>query len=966
MAVTVDELELKITSDSRSATKALDDLISKLQTLKSNSDVTSAADGASRGFERIEGGAHRAREATREFTKAASSDLADLRKKLDKVENSMARLGLTYNVNPEAFGGTDALAEATWDDAFKSGKMPSWMNHGIDRYKEQVAAIIEERDALREAIAEIEEFGEEEEETSDEVDGATESIERHEKSVRRVGRSYGSAKTGLDKFLSTVKRLVIMRAIRAAIREVAQGFSEGVEDLYRYSEAMDSMDAAKAKDSLDSVATSLAYMKRSVGAAVAPLIQQLVPVLQTVVGWAVQAANAINMFISVLQGKSTYTRAKENAETYFEAVKTGASGAGKAAKEALATLLAFDEINRLDADKNGSGGGGGGSSASAGNPLENFEEAAIELPEWLQWIVDNLDEILSMVKDVGIGLAAWVITTETINAISKVASLLSGMTAAQSLLAGGILLAIGVKWAIEGGYALGNGSGGLVDYIKEMLGIAASAMGGTLLLGAAGASGAGFVIGLTIGVVASVVASFVGAYNKIEQDFQNSELGKNMKAVKEGNQTVLSMNAALKMNFKQVTGEIDNKTEIKLQKAERLIEEIFSLDEKKNKTVQEIEILKAKVQEFNDLSLDGIRVEFNTTTQRVESSKEAVLGLINSLRSQYKLEALREAYIDAYKDQYAAEENLVKATQNLLLAKQNEQEVTKALLPYEEAVTEARKKHKEATENYNAIREKYGLFSLQERKADQELQKAEAAVTEAVNKRSLAKINLADKEQKAKEATQEATKAYKEAQDVLKTATERVDKFGDEIDSVTKAQKTAAESSVKYSKDVSDAYLEIQLSAKAAAGDINAINALKMDKVHQQLQTVNNDLNNIAKKRTVNFTYPSGVKGATGYYSQMYASGGYPSTGDFFWAGEAGPELVGTVGGRTAVASNQEITGITNAVYAMGEREVAAIENLTRALNAKNMTAVITADSIVSGLARKNRRDGLSTVPVSM
>ena len=103
-----------------------------------------------------------------------------------------------------------------------------------------------------------------------------------------------------------------------------------------------------------------------------------------------------------------------------------------------------------------------------------------------------------------------------------------------------------------------------------------------------------------------------------------------------------------------------------------------------------------------------------------------------------------------------------------------------------------------------------------------------------------------------------------------------------------------------------------------------------------------------------------------GYYTQMKAEGGYVGAGQLFIANEAGPELVGTVNGRTAVAPNAEITGIANAVYATGEREVAAINNLIRALNAKDMTAVVTADSIVSGLARKNRRDGVSTVPVSV
>ena len=103
-----------------------------------------------------------------------------------------------------------------------------------------------------------------------------------------------------------------------------------------------------------------------------------------------------------------------------------------------------------------------------------------------------------------------------------------------------------------------------------------------------------------------------------------------------------------------------------------------------------------------------------------------------------------------------------------------------------------------------------------------------------------------------------------------------------------------------------------------------------------------------------------------GYYTQMKAEGGYVGAGQLFIANEAGPELVGTVNGRTAVAPNAEITGIANAVYATGEREVAAINNLIRALNAKDMTAVVTADSIVAGLARKNRRDGVSTVPVSV
>lgn len=47
-----------------------------------------------------------------------------------------------------------------------------------------------------------------------------------------------------------------------------------------------------------------------------------------------------------------------------------------------------------------------------------------------------------------------------------------------------------------------------------------------------------------------------------------------------------------------------------------------------------------------------------------------------------------------------------------------------------------------------------------------------------------------------------------------------------------------------------------------------------------------------------------------------YASGGFPTTGQMFIAREAGPELVGTIGGKTAVANNDQIIqGIAQGVY---------------------------------------------------
>ena len=47
-----------------------------------------------------------------------------------------------------------------------------------------------------------------------------------------------------------------------------------------------------------------------------------------------------------------------------------------------------------------------------------------------------------------------------------------------------------------------------------------------------------------------------------------------------------------------------------------------------------------------------------------------------------------------------------------------------------------------------------------------------------------------------------------------------------------------------------------------------------------------------------------------------YASGGFPSMGEMFIAREAGPEMVGTIGSRSAVVNNDQIVAaVSQGVY---------------------------------------------------
>lgn len=109
--------------------------------------------------------------------------------------------------------------------------------------------------------------------------------------------------------------------------------------------------------------------------------------------------------------------------------------------------------------------------------------------------------------------------------------------------------------------------------------------------------------------------------------------------------------------------------------------------------------------------------------------------------------------------------------------------------------------------------------------------------------------------------------------------------------------------------------------------------------------------------------------GTTTSKINTYASGGMPTTGQLFLANEAGPELVGTMGGHTAVANNEQIiSGIAMGVSSANLEQNALLRQQNELLmelieKEATVTAVVSASDVVAGLNRKNRRDGRTIVP---
>ena len=97
---------------------------------------------------------------------------------------------------------------------------------------------------------------------------------------------------------------------------------------------------------------------------------------------------------------------------------------------------------------------------------------------------------------------------------------------------------------------------------------------------------------------------------------------------------------------------------------------------------------------------------------------------------------------------------------------------------------------------------------------------------------------------------------------------------------------------------------------------------------------------------------------------ETYANGGFPDEGQMFIAREAGAEMVGSIGGHTAVANNDQIVeGIANGVAAANSEQnrlLAEQNRLLRALLEKDSGISIDGRDLTRSVERHQRERGVS------
>lgn len=298
---------------------------------------------------------------------------------------------------------------------------------GFDETNDEVAHSVEElEEKLAASKAELGDFSRETSGANEEIKAVAESLKKTKENAdgasggfRNFTKALGKAISPLDKVIKAFNRILFYRVIRSVIKEISKGLGEGIANVREYSKAIN----GSFNTAMTNAENALFKMKNSIGAALAPALEMLIPLLQTLVSWFVTLVNYANQFFALLSGKTEWTRAIDASAASFEKQKKSASGAAKEVKNLLAD---FDELNIIQSESGGNGGGSG--AAAAIDYTKAFEQVTQfdgNVKNLVKWIKENTDLIKKTVGAIGIAIGGWRVSEEFEGILGKLGAIIA-------------------------------------------------------------------------------------------------------------------------------------------------------------------------------------------------------------------------------------------------------------------------------------------------------------------------------------------------------------------------------------------------------------------------------------------------------------------------------------------------------------------------------------------------------------
>ena len=405
MAVEVDALQLNIGADSTSAAQEVDNLRKSLSGLLQEVRNASALGTLQK---QLQGTGKAAATARQRVTASASDWSADRQHWTDsKTGQTYTRQQMRYYVDNKNLGqqlGAKMIPEVYNLSKRMEGALAQ------DALREEAAAAKHVAQAKREAAQAAKQMAAADKQAKAAAKEAEKASKEHEAALKRLrDAAHSASQHGIGRLVHQFGRMLRMRAVRSAVRGLINAFKEGYHSLYGWSRYMGGDFAA----GIDSARNSLATMKNSLATAIAPIIQAALPYIQQFTQWVRNASDTLSQFFAILQGKSTWKRAKDVTADQMAQIEKSAKGAKSSVQEMLAS---FDELNVIQSE---SGGAGSGSTPNYAAYKDLFEEVSTfdpgvkkwgeALKEPFQWVMDNLPTIAGGLLSLKLGkdLIKW-------------------------------------------------------------------------------------------------------------------------------------------------------------------------------------------------------------------------------------------------------------------------------------------------------------------------------------------------------------------------------------------------------------------------------------------------------------------------------------------------------------------------------------------------------------------------------
>ena len=210
------------------------------------------------------------------------------------------------------------------------------------------------------------------------------------------------ASSSIGKLVSQFGRLMKVKIMRLAITQILKGISEGFQNAYIWSLKMGDSFAT----TVDTLYSALGKLKNQFGSLISELFEAIAPLLMQILTIVTAVIDRLSQFFAWVNGKTTYKKATNNAQSYgasIGAIGDSADSARGSVEKLQRTILGFDELNVLnDAGSSGGRGGSGGGSGGGiggGDALDLYEYAPIEITEAEQIIGGVVNVANALVTD---------------------------------------------------------------------------------------------------------------------------------------------------------------------------------------------------------------------------------------------------------------------------------------------------------------------------------------------------------------------------------------------------------------------------------------------------------------------------------------------------------------------------------------------------------------------------------------